>query len=82
MFILFVSKIPLKFAPYGPIEDKSALAHVMARRWKGDPVIIWTNGGLVYWRICAPFGFGKLKGKIFLCSGMVRSAMQDENITR
>ena len=45
-------EISLKFVPRGPIDNMLALIHIMT--WPNRrQAIIWTNDGLVYWRICA-----------------------------
>ena len=35
--------ISLKFVPKGPIDNKSALVHVMAWRWTGKKLIYWPS---------------------------------------
>ena len=50
-------KISLKIVPKGPINNISALFQMMACR---RPGIIWTNGGLIYWRVYASPGLNEL----------------------
>ena len=45
--VLLLTQLSLKFVPTDPIDNKSALVQVMARR----QVITWTNYGRVPWRM-------------------------------
>ena len=56
--IYILIQISLKFVPKGPINNIPALVQIMARRRPG--AIIWTNDGMVYWRIYASLGLNEL----------------------
>ena len=45
-------KMPLKFLPKGPINNKPILVQIMA----SHRTIIWTNDGLIYWHTYASLG--------------------------
>ena len=51
--------IPLKFIPKDPIDNIPALVWIILVPNRRQ-AIIWTNGGLVYWRIYVSLGFNKL----------------------
>ena len=58
--VWILTKISLKFVPMGPIYNIPALVLIMALAPTRRQAIIWTNDGLVYWRIYAPLGLNEL----------------------
>ena len=53
--------IGLEFIPRGPVENNTASEQdngLALNRWQA---IIWTNGGLGWWRIYASLGLNELK---------------------
>ena len=51
-------RISLKYVPMGQIINMPALGQTMAWRRTG---IIWTNAGLIYWRIYVSLSLNELK---------------------
>ena len=55
--VLYFVKISLKFVLKGPIDNKSVLVQVIARRRTGNkPFIIWTDADRIHWRIYVALG--------------------------
>ena len=46
--------------PKSPINNNPALYQIMARCWRGDKPVIWTNDGQVYWYMYASLNLSKL----------------------
>ena len=53
-------RISLKLVPKGPIDNNSALLHVMGLAPNRRQAITWTNADTVYWCIYAALGAGKM----------------------
>ena len=48
----------MKFAPKALANSKAPLVQIMALRRRGD--IMWTNDGIVYWRVYVELGGDEL----------------------
>ena len=62
-------RISLKFVPKGPIKNIPVLVHIMSPDRR--QAIIWTNAGLVHWRIYAALGGDELRWYIFMTECVV-----------
>ena len=52
------NNISLTYVPYGPIDNIGTDSRLSPKRWQA---IIWTNDGIVYWRIYASLGLNELR---------------------
>ena len=55
-----LNTISFKCVPYGPIDNQPSWVQIMFFSLNRQQTIIWTNNGIVYWRVYAPLRLNEL----------------------